>query len=116
MNDSKKTTKLEKMRDVQQEDLKARRKAIRQILIGSGVIVGFQVLPNTWTKPIIDSVMLSAHAEETSPPLLPDDEPGAPGAPSVPGMPGSPGLPGEQGDPGESEDSDQPSPKEPPPS
>ena len=57
MNDSKKTT--------EQEDLEARRKAIRQILVGSGVILSSQVLPNTWTKPIMDSVMPPARAGET---------------------------------------------------
>jgi hypothetical protein len=45
---------------------KARRKLLKTIVSGGGVIVAGKSLPESWTKPVVDSVMLPAHAE-TSP-------------------------------------------------
>ena len=39
-----------------------RRGALRKILAAGGVIAGAQTLPNSWKKPIIESVVLPAHA------------------------------------------------------
>ena len=44
----------------------SRRKALKQIAAGSGAVVAGSRLPENWTKPVIDSVILPSHAE-TSP-------------------------------------------------
>ena len=45
---------------------KARRKLLKSIAAGGGVIVAGKSLPDGWTRPVVDSVMLPAHAQ-TSP-------------------------------------------------
>lgn len=45
-----------------------RRKLLKTIAAGSGVIVVGKSLPDNWSKPVVDAVMLPAHAQ-TSPPL-----------------------------------------------
>jgi len=42
---------------------KSRRSALKKILVGAGVLAGYQVLPKQWTKPIIEQVVLPAHAQ-----------------------------------------------------
>jgi hypothetical protein len=44
----------------------SRRKLLKSIAAGSGVVIAGKSLPESWSKPIVDSVMLPAHAE-TSP-------------------------------------------------
>lgn len=44
----------------------SRRKLLKSIAAGSGAIVAGKSLPETWHRPVVDSVMLPAHAE-TSP-------------------------------------------------
>lgn len=39
-----------------------RRGALKKLLAGGGVIVGASALPSEWTKPVIESVTLPAHA------------------------------------------------------
>jgi len=41
---------------------KGRRTALRKLLVGAGALTTFQVLPTKWTKPIIDQIVLPAHA------------------------------------------------------
>lgn len=41
----------------------SRRKLIKSIAAGSGAIVAGKNLPESWTKPVVDSVMLPAHAQ-----------------------------------------------------
>jgi hypothetical protein len=41
---------------------KSRRNLLKSIAAGSGVIVAGKSLPENWTKPVVDSVMLPAHA------------------------------------------------------
>jgi hypothetical protein len=48
---------------------KSRRKLLKSLAAGSGAIVAGKSLPENWTKPVVDSVMLPAHAQ-TSAPLL----------------------------------------------
>ena len=43
-----------------------RRKLLKSIAAGSGAIVAGKSLPETWSRPVVDSVMLPAHAQ-TSP-------------------------------------------------
>lgn len=45
---------------------KARRKLLKSIVAGSGAVVAGKSLPEGWTRPVVDSVMLPAHAQ-TSP-------------------------------------------------
>ena len=40
----------------------SRRKLLKSIAAGSGAIVAGKSLPDSWSKPIVDSVMLPAHA------------------------------------------------------
>ncbi len=40
-----------------------RRKLLKSIAAGSGVIVAGKSLPESWSRPIVDSVMLPAHAQ-----------------------------------------------------
>jgi len=44
----------------------SRRKLLKSIAAGSGAVVAGKSLPESWSKPVVDSVMLPAHAE-TSP-------------------------------------------------
>lgn len=39
-----------------------RRSALRKIAIGTGVLTGLAVLPESWTRPIIQQIVLPAHA------------------------------------------------------
>lgn len=41
---------------------KGRRTALRKLLVGVGALTAYQVLPTKWTKPIIDQIVLPAHA------------------------------------------------------
>ena len=43
----------------------SRRKLLKSIAAGSGAIVAGQSLPESWSKPVIDSVILPAHAQTT---------------------------------------------------
>ena len=56
----------------------SRRKLLKTIAAGSGAIVAGKSLPGSWSKPVVDSVILPAHAQ-TSP---------APPAPPVSGLTG----------------------------
>ena len=44
-----------------------RRKLIHSIALGGGVIIAGKSIPNSWTKPIIQSVILPAHAQTSEP-------------------------------------------------
>ena len=46
----------------------SRRKLLKSIAAGSGAIVAGKSLPESWSRPVVDSVMLPAHAQ-TSPPV-----------------------------------------------
>lgn len=47
------------------DELERRRRAVRNILAGAGVVTGSQALSSTWTRPVIESVVLPAHAQTT---------------------------------------------------
>jgi len=40
-----------------------RRKAIKKMAVGVGVLAGCSVLPEKWTRPIVGQIVLPAHAE-----------------------------------------------------
>ncbi|MCP4000554.1 MAG: hypothetical protein GY727_06575 [Gammaproteobacteria bacterium] len=50
-----------------------RRKLLKSLAAGSGAVVAGKNLPESWSKPVIDSVMLPVHAETTD-----DNESGGP--------------------------------------
>ena len=60
------------------ENKSKRRAILKSIAAGSGAIVAGKSLPEAWKKPVIDSVVLPAHAVTT------DDTGSAPGAPTTP--------------------------------
>ena len=43
----------------------SRRKLLKSIAAGSGAVVAGKTLPEAWTKPVVDSVLLPAHAATT---------------------------------------------------
>lgn len=43
----------------------SRRKLLKSLAAGSGAVVAGKGLPESWSKPIVDAVMLPAHAETT---------------------------------------------------
>ena len=45
----------------------SRRKLLKSIAAGSGAIVAGKSLPESWSKPVVDSVMLPAHAQTSDP-------------------------------------------------
>jgi len=44
----------------------SRRKLLKSIAAGSGAIVAGKSLPDTWSRPVVDSVMLPAHAQTSA--------------------------------------------------
>ena len=40
-----------------------RRKLLKSIAIGSGAVIAGKTLPENWSKPVVDAVMLPAHAQ-----------------------------------------------------
>ena len=51
----------------------SRRKLLKSVAAGSGAIVASKSLPESWSRPVVDSVMLPAHAQTSpsSPPSPP---------------------------------------------
>lgn len=49
----------------------SRRKLLKSIAAGSGAFVAGKNLPETWSRPIVDSVLLPAHAQTSPPPCSP---------------------------------------------
>jgi len=63
-----------------------RRKTLKTLLVGSGVaLAAGKTLPDKWTKPVVDSVILPAHAQTTTPPDTTDtpQEPTTSAAPTT---------------------------------
>ena len=49
------------------ESNESRRKLLKSIAAGSGAIVAGKSLPEKWTKPVVESVLLPAHAQSSPP-------------------------------------------------
>ena len=49
----------------------SRRKLLKSIAVGSGAIVAGKKLPDSWSRPVVDSVMLPAHAQTSIAPMSP---------------------------------------------
>ena len=43
----------------------SRRKLLKTIATGSGAVAAGKSLPESWSRPVVDAVMLPAHAETT---------------------------------------------------
>ena len=48
---------------------KSRRKLLKSIALGSGAVVAGKSLPESWSRPVVDSVMLPAHAQTSGGPF-----------------------------------------------
>ena len=53
------------------ESNKSRRKLLKSIAAGSGAVIAGKSLPESWSKPVVDSVMLPAHAQTSPSPCTP---------------------------------------------
>ncbi len=42
-----------------------RRKALKSLLVSGGVVTGASILPQKWSRPVVDSVILPSHASTT---------------------------------------------------
>ena len=45
----------------------SRRKLLKSIAAGSGAVIAGKSLPDSWSRPVVDSVMLPAHAQTSAP-------------------------------------------------
>jgi hypothetical protein len=85
------------------EQRRSRRKVLKLIAVGGTVLTVESILPETWVKPVIETIVLPAHAETSGgtititgpsiPPSVPPVEPGWPISPSIPGTPSVPQAP-----------------------
>jgi hypothetical protein len=48
------------MSDTKKEE--ARRRILKKMAVSGGIVTASQVMPERWIKPVIDSVILPAHA------------------------------------------------------
>lgn len=48
------------------KSIESRRKLLKSIAAGSGAIVAGTSLPDSWSRPVVDSVMLPAHAQTSN--------------------------------------------------
>ena len=48
-----------------------RRKLLNSLAAGSGAVIAGKSLPESWSKPVVDSVMLPAHAQTSPSPCTP---------------------------------------------
>ncbi len=53
--------------DQEQELLKTRRKALGKILVAGGVIAGAHIIPSKWAAPVVNSIIVPAHAQTSGP-------------------------------------------------
>ncbi len=75
MSDEKKISKTSK--EDRTEDIDSRRKVLRKILIGGGIAAGAGFLPDKWAKPVVDFIVVPAHAQlsPTAPTTAPTNAP-----------------------------------------
>lgn len=48
----------------------ARRKTLKKLVIGASALAGYSMLPEKWTKPIVEQIILPAHAQTSGTTLL----------------------------------------------
>ena len=54
------------IKDVKSNEVSDRRALLKVLVAGSAVVTGFKALPESWSKPLTQSVMLPAHAQSTA--------------------------------------------------
>jgi hypothetical protein len=54
-----------------------KRKTVRRLLTGGGIVTGAGLTGGPWKKPLVDSVVLPAHAQTSTAPGTPSPTPGA---------------------------------------
>ncbi len=52
-----------------------KRKTVRRLLTGGGIVTGAGAVGGRWTKPLVDSVLLPAHAQTSPAPATPSPTP-----------------------------------------
>ena len=55
----------------EQGQLESRRKALKNIIIGGGAVAGANFLPDKWVQPIVNAVVVPAHAATSPIPTTP---------------------------------------------
>lgn len=75
----------EKRHEQSQGTGEGRRKALKRLILGGGVLAS---MPDRWTKPVVESVLLPAHAQ-ASPIQPPQPTPTPTRQPTPGGTPGS---------------------------
>jgi len=55
------------MSDKNSNKISARRKLLKGLIAGSGAVVVGKSLPENWSRPVVDAVMLPAHAQTSGP-------------------------------------------------
>lgn len=53
-------------KEIKNKEVKDRRTLLKGLVAGSAVVTGSKALPETWTKPMTDAVILPGHASTTS--------------------------------------------------
>jgi len=48
----------------------ARRKTIKKLVVGAGALAGYSMLPEKWTKPVVEQIILPAHAQTSGVTLI----------------------------------------------
>lgn len=66
-----------KEKDKNPNALPEKRKTVRRLLTGGGIVTGAGLAGGTWKKPLVNSVVLPAHAQTTVAPGTPSPTPGA---------------------------------------
>ena len=60
-----------------------KRKTVRRLLTGGGIVTGAGLTGGAWQKPVIDSVLLPAHGQTTAPPTGGRPSPTPGGVPTI---------------------------------
>lgn len=63
VSSSKSITQTESAHELRSAQPQVRRKLLKNLAIGSGAIIGAALAPEKWTAPIVNAVVLPAHAE-----------------------------------------------------
>ena len=52
-----------KNKNINSESIDQRRRAVHKIVVGTTVVTGASLLPTSWKKPVIDTIVVPAHAQ-----------------------------------------------------
>ncbi len=65
MSDDEKNTRPSGSED-KSEPNKSRREVLRKVLVGGGLVAGASFLPDKWVKPVVDVIVVPAHAQTSA--------------------------------------------------